>query len=1025
MFKKKVMARALAVTFSLAATSVAMLPEAYAQSNTTGSIFGKVDSPTGASVSIDNTSGYHRVAPVDANGRFAVPSVPTGDYSVSLMRGGKTEKTINDVSVKISSGAEVNFLATERIQVVGSSGQSLIDVSSTNNGVVFSAKELEKLPVATNVGAVIQLAPSTVKGDPRYGGLGAPSFGGASAAENAYYINGFPVTNALTQVGFSSLPFGAMAQMQVLEGGYGAEFGRSTGGVVNITTKSGTNTWEVGGAVQYSPNSWASTPKNIIYPTTGSTVDGKIRQYLAGDKVDRWTYNVEAGGPIIKDKLFIYANFEANTLKTQTTRVVDTDPTSAAVGWQERKLDQPRYLVKLDWNITNDHHIEWTSVRDDPKDTRSYFGFDYKTLTRNYVNGGGVTYKNYGPTPIAATNGGDLDILKYTGNLTQDLIVTALVGKTKTPREQVFQGYNAAMPLITVTDGAPGIKYVSNQNYNTNVLGAGAYSETSGYRVDLEYRINDKHTVRGGLDNNDLKAKAGDETPGGIEYRYESLPCTDKMSIPGSPLVPQNLKSADGKTCYYVYSHYFNAINNAKTTQAAQYVEDRWQINDKVLLVLGLRNEQFKNLNDAGQVFVKQDNQWEPRVAATWDVNGDSKTKVFGNAGRYHIQLPTNVAIRGAGASTFMDQYFSYTGINPATGAPTGTTALGPRFSPDGEVGLPKDPSYVAASGLKSHYQDELALGMERAISKGLNVGGKVTYRRLGRIIEDWCDDRPIRDYATKVLGMKSTKLYDATVSCFSINPGETNTFDLDIDGDGKKEHVVLTPDMMGNFDPTKPRTTMNNAMPKAERTYLALDFFAEHPFDGKWYGKVNYTWSRAKGNTEGQLNSDLGQADPAATVSFDFKELTENSNGRLPNDRTHVIKAYGFYAVTPEWGVGGNLFLASGRPTNCLGAYPDPSNYAAGQYGPAIFFYCNGGKDSPRGTYGHLPNQQTLDVNVSYKPDWFKGLKFQVDVYNLFNQQVADQIRERATPTNRFGIIEAYTPARSAKFTAAYNKKF
>ena len=60
------------------------------------------------------------------------------------------------------------------------------------------------------------------------------SFGGASGAENAYLINGYPVTNPLNNLGYKSLPFRAIDQEQVLTGGYGAEFGRSTGGVINI-----------------------------------------------------------------------------------------------------------------------------------------------------------------------------------------------------------------------------------------------------------------------------------------------------------------------------------------------------------------------------------------------------------------------------------------------------------------------------------------------------------------------------------------------------------------------------------------------------------------------------------------------------------------------------------------------------------------------------------------------------------------------------------------------------------------------
>jgi outer membrane receptor for ferric coprogen and ferric-rhodotorulic acid len=109
-----------------------------------------------------------------------------------------------------------------------------------------------------------------------------------------------------------------------------------------------------------------------------------------------------------------------------------------------------------------------------------------------------------------------------------------------------------------------------------------------------------------------------------------------------------------------------------------------------------------------------------------------------------------------------------------------------------------------------------------------------------------------------------------------------------------------------------------------AERKYTAIDLFIEHPYRNGWYGKVNYTWSRSKGNTEGQTKSDNAQTDVAATSTWDTAELMQYSNGLLPNDRTHQIKAYGFYDLTPEWTVGGNFLAASGRPKNCFGNHPN-----------------------------------------------------------------------------------------------------
>ena len=78
------------------------------------------------------------------------------------------------------------------------------------------------------------------------------SFGGASVAENAYFINGFNITNSFRNLNFAQVPFEAIDEQQIKTGGYGAEFGRSLGGVINQITKRGTNEFHAGGNVFWS-----------------------------------------------------------------------------------------------------------------------------------------------------------------------------------------------------------------------------------------------------------------------------------------------------------------------------------------------------------------------------------------------------------------------------------------------------------------------------------------------------------------------------------------------------------------------------------------------------------------------------------------------------------------------------------------------------------------------------------------------------------------------------------------------------
>jgi hypothetical protein len=680
-------------------------------------------------------------------------------------------------------------------------------------------------------------------------------------------------------------------------------------------------------------------------------------------------------------------------------------------------------LIKLDWNITDAHHLEYTKISDEVRDNRAYYGFDYSTLQRTSVVNGGQNYVNWGPAPtVAAAQGAEVDIVKYTGNLTDALTLTALLGRTRTPHVQTPAGYNPALQQVisTSTDEIPAFApYNHPQTITGNLLVGGAYDKNEGGRLDAEYKFNNRHSVRVGFDQNTITSKAGNATAGVYLWRYGK---TD-------PTVPLNRFTAATNTVvgnayaqqgYYVEQIYSATSSTPTVDQSAAYIEYQGQVTDRVRVQAGLRNEAFNNKNGDGKSYINLPTQLAPRLGATWDAVGDSSLKVFGNLGRYHVPLPTNVAIRGAGASLNAQTTYVYTGVN-ALGVPTGLTAISPFYSQNNELGQAKDPRTVAAENMKGNYQDEWALGLEKAISKDFQVGAKFTHRALKTAIDDHCDDRPFLAWAARN-GVNTTNF--AGYNCALFNPGIGNTFNIDMNGDGTLEHIVLSAKDLG--------------FPQVERKYVAVDLFAEHPFDGKWWGKVTYTWSRNTGNMEGQLLSDIGQGDVATTQAFDYPEFSVNAQGRLPNDRKHQAKIFGFYQLTPEWGFGGNFLYSSGRPKNCIGNAPSTTgdfftngnitNYSA--YNSAYFF-CNG-VAAPRGSLGELPPDIRLDLNVSYRPAFAKGFGLKLDIFNVFDRQAIQTIEERyntpggaTTVWNRYNFVEQYGSPRSMKFTATYDHKF
>lgn len=1021
MFRKTVLVRALAIAFSATAVSAVVVPAAVAQSNAAGSIYGSVDgAAAGASVVLNNIdTGSKRIVPVDSAGRYVATGMAPGHYKVELVRDGKTVNTV-EIDVIVGQGVDASFAspAVQAVQVTGR--RTRIDVSSSNNGATFTAKELAKLPIAQNVAAIIQLAPNTTRADSRYS-AGA-SFGGGGASENAYYINGFPVTNPLTQLGASELPFGAISQAQILTGGFGAEFGRSVGGVVNITTKSGTNTWEFGGQVAIEPNGLRSTPKDIYYPNTGASsnaaTDGTL--YLRRNDSSRAekTYGAYVGGPIIKDKLFMFAAFESRKLDTDSALGTRTSASNASTGWQSYQNKIDRYLAKFDWNITDNHRLEATLIGDEAKTDRQLYGYDYANA-RRLTQTASQHYKN--SEDFSPSVGAETQILRYTGNLTDNLTINALHGQSKTPntaRYDAIGSVPADLFQISAASNvrAPGLNYSSPQTLNGSVSAADSESKVKSSRLDLEYKIGN-HTVRGGLDDNTLtSSNVGDVYGGGGIWVYGQ---TRRNGV-GSGTVPLQLGDVTVQTGnnpgllasqgYWVSKRIFSSVTNAESKQTAQYLEDRWQATKDLLLTVGIRNEGFKNVNGDGQTFLEVKNMVSPRFAAAWDVNGDASMKVFGSAGRYALQIPTHLAVRGGSRSTFTREGFTYTGTDQY-GQPTGLTSLAPVYSTNNELGQYKDPNTVVAQDIKATYQDEITLGFEKAFSPSLNFGAKVTYRKLKSTIDDYCDDRLLYAYADA--NNIDTSNY-AGFSCASFNPGKDNTFLVDFAGTRSNyTRIHLTKEQLGFDD--------------AKRTYTAIDLFAEHPMRNGWYGRVNYTWSRSKGNTEGQTRSDNAQTDVAATSTWDNPELMVDAYGLLPNNREHQIKAFGFYELSPEWTIGGNALLASGRPKNCFGWNP---NVPGGVDYGSVYFYCDGAA-APRGSRGTLPWDTRLDMNLSYRPQMIKGLALKVDVFNVMNKQTVQTMDEtynvdsslNVSPT--YGRTISYTAPRSVRLTAEYNYKF
>lgn len=1001
-FKKKglgIAARQLVLTLGVCASGVLATGSAFAQS-TSGSVYGTVPSGAGQSVVVTSAAtGLKRTVELDDDGRFNFSSLPPDTYTVELVSGGSVVSSRQAV-VNAGSGTVISFSdsgAVELTQVtVFGSSISPIDPQSTHASTYYSAELLRSLPVAQDVTNVALLAPGTVKGDSAFGNLA--SFGGASVAENAYYINGFDVTNLFKNLNYSEVPWYGIGGIEIQNGGYGAQYGLSTGGVVSVTTKKGTNTWMGGASAEWIPESTYSHS-----PTT-YTSDGQLFRSYKNNEYSQSTYGVWAGGPIIKDKLFIFG--VGQLTKTQKLSYPNSYDGGQTYDYD---VDSPYWLVKGDWVISDRDLLEVTAFSDETKTDTDTYSTAYDDL--------GFPEKSDLAGTDHSKDGGTTFIVKLTNQLTDSLTLSQQYGKLKSKRS-VYQttpdGVRISYDGEVGNFDQPGCPYVAlsstytgptvNRCYVTSTIDAeGGGDERQAGRVDLEYRADagvfGTHTVKGGMEVSKWNSMAGSSYSGGAYYAYYT-------------------SATYGD---YVRVLHFQTGADIEVDTSAYYLQDEWQLTDRVTLNLGIRDDSFKNKNGSGEVYVRQDDIIEPRLGFAWDISGDATKKLYGSYGIYSLPITATVAVRGASASIYDQQYFLLDGVES-----DGTAVLGDPLTDltylNAEAGQTPDPSAVASKNLDPTIQNEYILGYQMEIGQGWMAGVRGTFRDLDKTIDDMCDWRPLRWYADQNgLDYNPGEL---TPGCFMINPGSSLELDVDVDGDGTAENVVVPADVVG--------------LPKAERKYLAWEFTLEKTFSKQLYMQASYTWAHNWGNTEGLVKSDIGQADTGTTQDFDYPEQMVGASGNLPNDRRHTLKMIARYSPTDELTFSASGLIQSGRPRNCLGlspddatvdlyGYGDPSYY--GGYGNGAYFYCNG-VVTPRGSAGTTDTVFNLDLSASYSPSYVKGLSVQASVFNVFNGDAVTSTYDYGEagtdyddlqPEPAYGAATSYQTPRYLKFGVRY----
>ncbi|MFO0761632.1 MAG: TonB-dependent receptor [Byssovorax sp.] len=409
----------------------------------------------------------------------------------------------------------------------------------------------------------------------------------------------------------------------------------------------------------------------------------------------------------------------------------------------------------------------------------------------------------------------------------------------------------------------------------------------------------------------------------------------------------------------------FTARTNSTTVGG--FVQDSWQILDKVTLNVGVRYDAQMMYGADGKIGLSLPNQWSPRVGVIYDFTQQGRSKIFANYARYYEGVPLDIADRSFPGET--QASVRHRTFDPATGEPMcdpikdpnsdfcrgtsgqikGNAAFGnSTYNPNqswqrtGGDKVPVDPDISAQSS------DEFVVGGEYEVFADARVGANYTHRYLNRAIEDMSRD-------------------------------EANTYFIGNPGYGAAADF-----------------------PKAKRDYDAVTVFFQKAFSNNWLAQVSYTASWLRGNYAGLFRPETGQLDPNINSDFDLRSLLPNRDGPLPGDRTHSIKVYGAKDFILPYGmdvlVGATFRTRSGSPLNYFGSHP--------LYGTDEVFIL------PRGSGGRNDWIHNFDLRVGYSVKLSKEsvASITMDIFNLFNFQGVTSRDQSYTFTDVLPIADGTT---------------
>jgi outer membrane receptor for ferrienterochelin and colicin len=842
------------------------------------------------------------------NGDYIFKFLAPGDYTVTFELAGMKKVTRTaKVEVGQTTRADATMEIAAAAEAVIVTGEATAVEKSAVHGANYTAQEIDHLPIARTLASIAALAPGLTTNTPNAGQL---SISGAFAYDNKFLVDGVDVNDNLFGTATNGLVIEeAVLETQILTSGISAEYGGFSGGVVNAITKSGGNDYHGSFRTDFTNDRWV---KN----TPIEDAQGVSKPYKLNE-----TYTGTLGGKFITDRLWFFGSGRYFKTDNQVTlpQTLET--------FQSPNKDE-RWEGKLTLNINDSHTLQGTYTQDNNTTTRVAFsGASLQTVETSAIENPSF------PTKLYVGN--------YHGVLTSNLFASLQYSEKK------FQFKN---------DGGSDTNLVTGSPFLTATLSPlQAYNAPYFDQTDPEDRNNKQwagsvnyYLSTAKLGTHDLKlggeiytsVHTGGNSQSPTSFVFYADYKTDTNGKPvfdtNHRLIPVFDPGTSGLSNYLAIRG-----SEADLKTSAIYINDTWQLSNRLSANIGFRYEKVKGTGSGG-VTINDTHAFVPRLGAAYDVKGDGRFRISGTYAKY--------------AGKYNDAQFDQTT----------------------NVGNPNGIYYVYTGPPGEGYGFAPAFNIKNYQITGVNFP-------VANVFFQSNLSSPIVTEETLSFGGTVTSSTFAAVTY--INRSTRNFVeDFTTIQDGKTPITFNGQD----FGLADNRVLRNSDVPK--RFYQAVEFQGRQAFTRHLSAQLNYTYMlKFEGNFEGEASNQPG----ISSIYGNQPELLaldrQFPRGTLSGYQKHKVRFFTNYDLaTPVGNVGLGLLYSfdSGRPYSLaqtgfpytsiqLSRDPGYANLPATE---TIFF---GDRGSQR-----FPSQNRFDFALNYEvPIWKQLSPFvKFDVINLFN---------------------------------------